>query len=263
MKGTLHIALKECRIYFSTWISYVLITAFLEITSLFFYLLLREYQIRRLRYLDLRATGLIEHMNLTDLVVGPLFTYIATFFVFLLPLLTMRLIAEERRSQTLQLLLTSPIHLYEIILGKYLGALVVMVLMLSTSVAFPLALHLLGEPGQGSAIDWNTVLVGYLGMFCVGAAAIAIGMFASALSDSQVVGGIVAFALLLLLTLSSVVAQSQEGWWAVALQSLSLTHHVHPFARGILRLNDLLYFASLSFLGLFFSYRLLEAQRWN
>jgi ABC-2 type transport system permease protein len=260
VRNTLAVAQKELRIYLTTWTAWVLLVAFLEITAFFFYVLVSEFQRSRLRYIEAHAAGILAEMNLTDLVVGPLFSYVATFFVFLLPILTMRLVSEERRSRTLELMLSVPLRPIELVLGKYFAALSVMALMLALTLVFPLLLDVLGnEPG---AVDWRTVAVGYLGMALLGAAALAIGLLASALTESQVIAVVIAFTTLLVLLVVGIAADG-DGMWAALAGYLSISNHLHPFARGLVRSEDAIYYLSLVFVGLFLTYRIIEAERWR
>ncbi len=262
MKNTLAIAHKELRIYLTTWTAWVLLIAFLEITAFFFYVLVGEFQRSHLRYVEARAAGILDEMNLTDLVVGPLFSYVATFFIFMLPILTMRLIAEERRSRTMELMLTVPIRPVEIVLGKYIAAFAVMLMMLALTLIFPAMLHFFGDAGAGAAVDWRTIAAGYLGMLLLGAAALAVGMFASAVTESQVIAVVIGFAVLLVLLVIGMAAEGGGVWQGLA-SHLSISNHLHPFARGLVRSVDVIYYLSLTFVGLFLTYRFVEAERWR
>ena len=260
MRNTLAFARKELRIYLTTWTSYVLVGAFVALTAFFFSFLVQEFQQRRLDYAKRGAAGILAQMNLTDLVVGPTFSYVATFFVFMLPILTMRLIAEERRSKTLELLLSTPVRPIEILLGKYLAAWTVMIAMLAATGIFPLSLHFFAD-ADPNAVDWNTVWAGYLGMALLGSAGVAVGLFASAVTESQVVAVVIGFAILLLLMVVGVAAAGSS--WRPVLEHLSISHHMQGFARGLVRSPGVTYYASLTFLSLYFALRFLDAERWR
>lgn len=261
LHNTLAIARKEIWVYLTTWTSYILVGAFLEVTAFFFYLLIKEFQARRLLYAERHAVGVLQQMSLTDLVVGPTFSYVATFFIFLLPVLTMRLVAGERQGKTFELLMTTPARPIEVVVGKYLAAWSMMFLMLALTVVFPLSLHLFA--GGGTALDWSTVAVGYSGMVLLGSAGVAVGLLASSVTDSQFVAVVTGFAALLLLTVIGVAATGQSEPWRSVLEELSISHHLNGFIRGLIRSPDVIYYLSLSFLGLFFAHRAVAAQRWR
>ncbi len=263
MRNTLAIAGKDLRLYLTTWTSYILFGAFTFITAFFFYQLVKEFQLQLLELSQSQMSGMLAEMNLTDWVVGPMVINASVFLLFLVPVLSMRLFAEERRGRTLELLMTTPVRPVEIVLGKYLAALVVLVIMIALTGVFPLLLQLVGHTSDGSPIDWSTVAVAYLGLFLFGAASIALGLFASSLTESQIVAAIVAFALLLLLWVIGLAARGQEGAWQRLLEYLAVTTHLESFVRGILKLSDVVYYLSLAFVGLFLAHRVVDAQRWR
>ena len=262
MRAAFDIARKEVRVYVTTWTSWVLLAAFLELTGFFFVLLVREFQARRLQYVESHAVGLVARMNLTDLVVTPTLSYVATFFLFLLPILTMRLVAEERREGTLELLLTAPVRPFAIVIGKYLAAWSVMAAMLATSLTLPAALVWL-VAGDPAAVDWSTVAVGYLGMLLLGSAGVAIGLFASSATDSQLVAVVVSFSILLVLVMLGIAAHGQAAPWGALLEHLSISHHQQAFGRGLIRSQDVVYYLSVTVLGLALAHRLIDAERWR
>lgn len=264
MRNTIAIAGKETRIYLTTWTSYILAGAFLMVTAFFFYESVRQFLVMSQQYSMQQAEGMLEQMNLTDWVMAGVFHSVAFFFLFLLPILTMRLVAEERKTKTLELLLTAPVRPLEIVLGKYLGALLIMVLMLAVTVVFPLLLHIYGASGGDAApVDWNTVGAGYFGLFLLGAAFVAVGLFASAVTESQIIAVVVGWAILLMFYVIGVTAQGQEGPTRELLEHLGLLNHLETFIQGIVSLKSVVYYLSLAFVGLFLTYRVIEAQRWR
>ena len=263
MRNTFAIAGKEARVYLTTWTSYVLFGAFLLITAFFFQRLVIEFQFRAMQFMQMQAQGMMEQMNLTDWVMGPLFMNVTVFFLFMLPILTMRLISEERRSKTLELLMTSPVRPIEIVLGKYLSGLLIMTMMLTLTLVFPLLLHTYGGGGAESPVDWHSVGVGYFGMFLLGAAFVSVGLFASSVSESQIVAVIVGFAVLLMFYVIGLAARGQEGFWQQFFQYLSINTHLEAFVRGVVRVPDVVYYLSLVFVGLFLTHQVVEAQRWR
>ncbi len=264
MKNLFAIAGKEVRVYLTTWTSYILFGSFILITAFFFQQLVIRFQLQSMQAMQQQSQSMLERMNLTDWVMGPLFMNITIFFLFMLPMLTMRLIAEERKMKTLELLMTSPVRPWEIVGGKYLGAVAVMAIMLALTGMFPLLLHVFGGGAEkAAALDWQTVGVSYVGMFLLGAAFVAFGLFASSVTESQIVAVIVGLAGLLMFYVIGLAAQGQEGFWKHFLEYLAITTHLESFVRGIIRTTDLAYYASFIFLSLFLTHRVVEAQRWR
>ncbi len=263
MRNTLAICGKETRVYLTTWTSYILFGAFSLITAFFFQRLVIEYQYRSMQYLQMQAQGAMEQMNLTDWVMGPLFMNMTVFFLFMLPILTMRLISEERRGKTLELLMTAPVRPIEIVLGKYMSGLLIMAIMLALTLIFPLLLTVYGGAGEAAAVDWRSLGTSYAGMLLLGAAFVSVGLFASSVSESQIVAVITSFAILLMFYVIGLAARGQEGFWQSFFQYLSINTHLEAFIRGVVRSTDVVYYLSLAFVGLFLTYRVVEAQRWR
>ena len=260
--GALAIAGKDIRVYLTTWVSYVLFAIFILITAFFFQRLVIEYQLQSIEFSQY-AKHMLSQMNLTDWVVGPLFQNIIVFFVFMLPILTMRLIAEERRAKTLQLLLTSPVSPLEIVVGKYLAGVCIMGMMLGFTLVFPALLEFFGTSEGGTILDWRSIGVSYLGMFLLGSAFVSIGLFASSLTESQIVAVIISFFITLMFLVIGSAARGQEEVWARFIEYISVTSHIESFLRGMIRLQDVVYYLSICFVGVFLSYRVIEAERWR
>ncbi|MBI5511499.1 MAG: ABC transporter permease [Deltaproteobacteria bacterium] len=265
MGSTLAIARKETRLYLTTWTSYVLFGFFILITAFFFQRLVIEFQLQALDYAQSQQGWAAEHMNLTDWVLGPVFSNMSVFFLIMLPMLTMRLLAEERRQKTLELLMTTPVRPVQIVLGKYLAALLIMGIMLGLTVIFPILLAVFGGSGTegASPVDWHTVGSSYLGLFLMGAAIVAIGLLTSAATESQIVAVVTGFAVLLMFWVIGLAARGQEGFWGGFLEYLSLTTHLENFVRGIIKLSDVVYYLSLAGVGLFLTHGVVDAQRWR
>ncbi|MBI3178967.1 MAG: ABC transporter permease subunit [Deltaproteobacteria bacterium] len=261
MRNVLTIAGKELRIYLTTWTSYILFGAFMLITAYFFQVFVIRFQLDAQEMMQ-RQAGMLEHLNLTDRVLLPVFANISVFFLFLLPVLTMRLVAEERRGKTLELLMTLPARPLEIVLAKYLAAVAIMGMMLALTVVFPVLLHAFGT-GEASPVDWSTVLTSYVGLALMGAACVAVGLFTSAVTESQIIAAVVGFGTLLILYVIGGDPEGQGGVWQSVLDYLSITSHLEKFVRGIVRISDVAYYLSLAFVGLFLTHRVVEAQRWR
>ncbi len=236
MRAILTIWKKEMRIYFVSPLAYVFLSVFLFLAGLFFYLgvtLTGEASLR----------VLLGNLAITQL--------------FVLPMLTMRHFAEERRLGTLEMLLTAPISLGAIVIGKWLASLTLCLMMFAGTMLFPLVLAYYGDP------DWGVMATSYLGLCAVAAAFCAAGLFASSLTDDQVAAGLVGIVLLLPFWLIGRAEALLPEDWAEAVRPLSVLVHLDSFNRGILDSADLFYFAGFTFVFLFMTYRSLESRRWR
>ena len=254
MSAVWHIARIELRRYLSTWTSWVLAATFFGLTAFLFQELLQQFQHQRLRYAERGALAVLAQMNLTDLVVTPTFSYVATFFVFLLPVLTMRLAAADRRDGMLELLHALPVRTVEIVIGKYLAAWVVMVGMLALTTVFPIGLHLFAA-ADPRAVDGGTLVAAYLGLALLGSAGVAVGLAASAVAPSQLVAVVLGFVVLALLLMVGIAAEAESGPWRALLVEISMSHHLRGFTGGLVRLGDVTYYLAVTFLGLFAAHR--------
>lgn len=256
---------KELRIYFTTPTAYVVLSLFTVVASVFFWTFLARYMADSQAFIQAQRPELLDRLNFNDRVITPLYVgYVQLIFLFVMPLLTMRLIAEERRTRSIELLLSSPISSWQIVLGKYLSALVLVLAMCGVALIYPLLLSIFGRgAGASGAVDWASVWLGVLGLFFVGAVCAAVGLLSSSLSDNQIVAAVVGMMTLLFFWLLRGVGTSLEGAPAQILRELSLLTHIESYARGILSLGDLFYFAAMIGFFLFLAQRMVESLRWN
>ncbi|MBN2496557.1 MAG: ABC transporter permease subunit [Deltaproteobacteria bacterium] len=259
MRNAIAIFLKEVRIYFTTPVAYVAFTVFTIVSSFLFLRLLGSFQRNVLLHTQ-RNPGLLKYMNFTDQVLGPLIHNIAVVLVFIVPFISMRLIAEERRSGSYELLMSNPVTPAQITFGKYLSALLVLATMMLLVLVYPLLVSAYAEVGH---VAWETVLSGLLGLFLMGAAFVAIGLFFSAVTRSQIVAAALTFCTLLMLWMVGWAAVDNTGLTREVLNGLSAIEHIRNFTVGRLDLRDLVYYASWMVFGLFLTHRALEAQRWR
>lgn len=199
---------------------------------------------------ELNATR--SELGVTDLVIAPLFDAAGLLFLLLTPLLTMRLLSEEYRSGTIRLLFSSPLPLYQIVLGKYLAQLGLFLLLLAITALMPLSLLL------GSGIDLGRVAAALLGLFLLLASYAAIGLFLSSLTAQPAVAAVTTYGVLLLLWILNISRSSEPG---LVLQWLSLTSHYRPFISGLVRSSDVAYFLLLSGSCLWMATHQLEQRR--
>jgi ABC-2 type transport system permease protein len=196
-------------------------------------------------------------MNVNDQIIRPLLGFAGTIALFLIPMITMRLFAEEKRTGTVELLFTSPVKDMEIILGKWLGALLLYLCVLAMSMINIALLFAWGKP------DLKPVLVGYLGLVLQGGALLAVGALISTMTKNQIIAGIATFFLSLLLWLLSWFTAYDNNAVSQIFNYLSIVTHFENFSKGLLSLKDVVFYLSMIYLALFMTSRSLESLRWR
>ena len=196
--NTWAITKKELTLYFSTPLAYVLLGVFIFLMGYFFYSLVFMYQEASLRAQQFEQfqPGVMDRLNFTDLIFVPLFRNAAILYVLMVPFLTMRLIADEKRQNTFQLLMTSPLRPWEIVLGKFISSQLVLTLSLVLTLAYPLLLNFIAASG---GVEWQTGAAVYLGYFLFTMSFVAIGLFISAITESPVSAAFVTLGVLLIM----------------------------------------------------------------
>ncbi|WNG18927.1 ABC transporter permease [Cystobacter fuscus] len=263
MRTALAIARKELSLYFTTPWAYAVLTAMQTMASFFFINSLSEFQ----RAQDMARQFGWEQVppqfrNLTDGVMVPFWHTVMTLTLFVVPFLSMRLFAEEKRNKTFELLMTAPIRPVEIVLGKYLGGLGIVTATLGLTLLYPALLSWLGQGESGAALEWGTVLLGYGGLLLWGATCMAIGLFISALTQSQMVAALVTFAVLLPWLMLGSLAQSTDEPVRSLLAYVSFSSQLSGLLSGVLDLQTPIFFVSVILLALLLCHRTVEAQRW-
>ena len=260
MRNSFAIAKKELNIYFATPIAYVMFTLFVVVGSYYFVNLVSQYEAISKQLMMQQNQEMLSRLNFQDIIFRNLFGFLGIILVFIVPFLTMRLIAEERRAKTLELLYTTPVTPIEIVLGKYFASLTVLVCALGLTLLYPVLVEkFAGQTG----VEWRSVLLGYLGLFLLGSAFLSIGLFISALTESQVVAALLTFVSLLMLWIIGWAAQSADGIAKELLQYSAAVGHLDSFSKGTIDLKDIVYFLSVIVLGLFATHRAIEAHRWS
>jgi ABC-2 type transport system permease protein len=245
---------KELGSYFSSPVAYLLLTMFGLICGFFFWNFLAIFVVESM---EGQMRGQMMPMNLNEQIIRPLLSNAAVIGLFFIPMITMRLFAEEKRTGTIELLATSPIRDLEIIVGKWLAALILYAcLLLFTALNFAF-LFKYGNP------DWKPMAVGYLGLLLQAGGLLAIGTFISSLTKNQIIAGAATFGVELLLYICGWVAGYETATWARVLAYMSVTTHFESFGRGVLDSKDAIYYITVIFLGLFFTARSLESLRWR
>lgn len=231
MNPTWIIAKRELSSFFNSLVAYILLIAFLGVTGFFTWL---------------NGNGDIFFRKQADMKV--FFSIANLTLFFFIPAITMRLLAEEKKSGTIELLLTKDVSNRQMVLGKFLSALLMVIITLAFTIPYYITVSQLGNFDHGSSIS------GYLGLILLSCAYIGIGLFASSISNNQ----IVAFLLALLLSvmfqfLFGIIASGSSGWMAELFSTLSLSNHFDSISRGIIDSKDIVYFLSITFLGIFLS----------
>jgi len=237
MRNALFIAGKELRSYFVSPVAYVIVAFWLLATGFFFW-----------RSIDITGEATLRNV----------FGVVTILLLLISPALTMRLLAEESRTGTLELLLTAPVRDWSVVIGKFLGALGLYVTMMGLTLFYPLLLMLLGgDP------DWGPIWSGYFGLLLLGMSFLAVGLFASALTSNQMVSAVIAFVILLLLFVISQVAGGVAVGLSDFLVKLSLSNRFDPFQRGIIDLKDVVFFLSFTGVVLFLTVQVVEGRRYR
>jgi len=255
MKNVWSIAKREIKAYFSSPIAYVVIAVFLLLVGFFFYSAIWWFNSQSIQMAQ--NPYYFQQVNINQMVYAPLFHNMSIILLLMIPLLTMRLFAEEKKAGTEELLFTSPLSVGQIILGKYLAALAVLAAMLGLTGLYSLFTFAHGNPEPGQ------ILNGYLGLFLMGAAFIGVGLFFSSLTENQIVAAILTFGALLLFWILNWASYSASGLWKDVLNYLSFFQHFDDMTRGILDTTDLVYYLSFAFFGLFLTHSVIQSRRWR
>ena len=257
MRNILTIAGKEIRSLFVSPIAYVVLTGFLLLGGWFFFNLLFRFSSAVNFHTGMQNMDGLQSLNLNEYVMAPLLHNLTIVLVIMIPIITMRAFAEEKRSGTYELLLTSPLRVTEIVLGKFLGAVAFIAIMILLTAIYPGILLLFGNPELG------VVAAGYLGLFLLAAVFVSVGILTSSLTENQIVAAVTCFVILLLLYVISWPAETAGLPLGDLLKYLSVTEHFSEMVKGLIDTRDVVYFLSLIVLGLFLTHRAVEASRQN
>ncbi|MEL6347203.1 MAG: ABC transporter permease [Myxococcota bacterium] len=229
---------KELQIYFVSPLAYVFLGAFLFLAGLFFYLGISMTGEASLRVM-------LGNLSIT--------------LLFLLPFMTMRHFADEQRNGTFELMMTAPVPLWSLLLGKWMATLVLCTILLAGTGLFPLLLAF-----YGGNPDWGIIATSYLGLFLVCSAFVSAGMFSSSLTNEPVAAGLGGVLLLLPFWIAGGSAELvQTAWLREAMRDLSLLSHLGSFTRGVIDTADVLWFVLFTFLFMFLTWRSIESRRWR
>ena len=247
---------KELRGYFVSPIVYVVGSVFLLIFGLLSYLYIVFAGAQAIQLMQMQ--GGMAQINLNDLVFRNLFASMRFVLLIILPILTMRLFAEERKLRTFEFLMTSPIGINDIVAGKFVSALLIYLGLLGITGLVPTVLMLFSD------FDWGPVLTGYLGMALLGALFLAVGLFASALTENQIVAAFVGFGILLTVWLvAGLGALFGDTTVGHLVSYVSFMEHYDRLVNGLIDTSDLMYFASGLALMLFLTRQVVDSARWK
>jgi ABC-2 type transport system permease protein len=246
---------KEMRLYFGSPAAYVVFVFFLLISGWFFSQIFLFYSDLSMR--SFMQPQFAQNLSITENVMRPLFTNMSVVLLFFIPMLTMRLFAEEKRAGTMELLLTYPVRDGEVLAGKFLAAVALYAVLLALTLLYP------GLVASFTRVEWGPIATGYLGLVLTGATFLAVGLLISSLTENQIVAGFGTFGVLLAFWVIGWGADFAGGNLRTVLQYLSITEHMDGFSRGLIDTKDLVYYGSAIVLALFLTVRSLESKRWR
>ncbi len=255
MNNILAIAHKELKSYFASPVAYVVI-GFSAILFGWFFINLLYYFDRTQMQAGSGFQG-PQAINVNEIMISPLFLNVSVILLFTLPLITMRTYAEEKRSGTIELLLTSPLTDLQIVIGKFLGGLVLYSAMLGVTLVHMAILFAFGNP------EWRPIATAYLGLMLMGACFLSLGLFVSSLTRNQIVAGMVTFAVFLMFWVINWIATFMGPTSQAVLNYLSITEHLNDFARGVIDTKHVVYYLSFIAFSLFLTVRAVDSERWR
>jgi ABC-2 type transport system permease protein len=253
IRNVLAIAGKELRSYFSSPMAYIVIGLFAVLFGFFFWLFLNLFVRQSAQMMQFGGGS----VNINQQMIRYLLQNTTIIILFIMPMITMRTYSEEKRSGTIELLLTSPITDVQIILGKFLGALALYAAMLLVTLLYMALLFFFGNP------EWKPIAAGYLGLLLLGAAFIALGLFISSVTKNQIVAGVLTFATFLMLWVIGWPADQSGPTMRAILSNLSIVDHFDDFSRGIIDSKHVIYYLTFITFGLFLTAKSVDVERWR
>jgi len=252
---------KELKHFFVSPIAYVVMVIFLTLSGYFFYTgMVRfseqfKYAKQMIRFYQ--NPEMLTRFNLNEMVVAPALFNMIFVFLFLLPLIMMRTFAEEKRQRTDELLMTSPLTVNQILFGKFFGSLLFILILIAPTMVYQALLFIFAKPEMGP------ILTGYLGVVLFAAGGVAIGLFASSLTENQIIAAVITFVILLFMFIINFAGQSEGTFIYGIVKYLSVADHIRNLLRGLLDTRDLVYFGSIITLFLFLTKRSIESVQWR
>jgi ABC-2 type transport system permease protein len=256
MRNILAIAHKELKSYFASPIAYIVIGVFALLYG-YFYIAILAFFVRQSMQMGQLGMGAGQSMNVNQMLLRPLLQNVTILVLFMMPAITMRTYSEEKRSGTIELLLTSPITDFQIVMGKFLGALALYTIMLAISLIHVGLLFVYGSP------EWKPILTAYLGLLLLGGCFISVGLFVSTLTKNQVVAFMVTFGVFLFLWVINWIGSFSGPTVNDLTNYLSIVGHFDDFAKGVLDTTHLIYYISFIMFGLFLTAKSVDSERWR
>ena len=253
VRNILAIAGKELRSYFASPIAYIIIGLFALLFGWFFYVYLHVF-VEQSQRMAMMGGG---NVNVNEQMIRGVLQNAAVIILFVMPMITMRSYSEEKRSGTIELLLTSPLTDLDIILGKFLAAMGLYCGMLLVTLVDVAILFRLGNP------EWRPIAAGYVGLLLMGGCFISVGLLISSLTKNQIVAGFLTFAVFLMLWVINWLADSSGPTGQAVLSFLSITDHFDDFTKGIIDTKHLVYYLSFITFGLFLTAKSVDSERWR
>lgn len=254
MSNVLAIAHKELRSYFASPIAYVVIGFFALVFGWMYASILNWFVMQSMQAGFGQGP---QSLNVNQQMIRPLVLNMTVIFLIVLPLITMRTYSEEKRSGTMELLLTSPITDFQIIVGKFLGAMALYAVMLGVTLIHFLVLFVFGSP------EWKPIVTAYLGLLLFGGSFISLGLFISSLTKNQIVAGVATFSVFLLLWVIDWIGASFGPTAESVLKYVSMTGHLDDFVKGVIDTKHVIYYLSFITFGLFLTARSVDSERWR
>jgi len=255
MRNVIAIAQKELKSYFSSPIAYITI-GFFALLYRYFYIAILAYFVRQSMQMN-QFQGGPQALNINQVLIRQLLQNVTILILFIMPMITMRTYSEEKRSGTIELLLTSPLTDFQIILGKFLGALALWAIMLAVSLIHIGLLFVYGNP------EWKPIASAYLGLLLLGGCFISVGLFISSLTKNQIVAGMVTFAVFLFLWVITWIGGFSGPTIDSLTQYLSIIDHYDDFGKGVIDTTHLIYYVSFITFGLFLTAKSVDSERWR
>lgn len=259
MRKCLAIFRKEMRSYFVSPVAYVVLAVFLGLAGYFFYSQLATFIRASLVYTQqaMAYRMSMPAMNVNEWVIRPFFYNVSIITIFLIPMITMRLVAEEKKSGTIELLLTSPVTDFQFTMGKFLAGFALYAVMVGTTVFHFFIMFGFGKP------DIGPVITGYVGLLLSGAALLALGLLISSFTENQIVAAAVSFGIFLLLWIIGWAAEFAGPLLGGVLGYISIIGHFEDFSKGVIDTRDVIFYLSFALGGLMLTVKSIEARKWR
>ena len=254
MRNIIAIAQKELKSYFSSPIAYIVI-GFWALLYGYFFIAILQFFVRQ--SMQMSQFGGPQSMSVNQQLIRPLLQNVTILDLFLLPMVTMRTYAEEKRSGTIELLLTSPVSDFEIIMGKFLGAMALYTVMLAVTLLHIGLLFIYGHP------EWKPIVTAYIGLWLLGGCFVSLGLLISSMTKNQIVAGMVTFAIFLMFWVITWIGSFSGPTVDKLTQYLSIIDHLDDFNKGVLDTSHLIYYLSFITFGLFLTAKSVDTERWR